>query len=295
MQAPSTTLVLRASSSFSVQARELGRARVQLPLVLAELLDDLLDALDVVVVGEVGAEGAAAVVRAVGVDALAAAAEDAGPARRQPGQVAAEPLPGVGGIGELHPDAGGVERGLRHVRHPTSRLAPPRGWPVCRSVAGGATAPVRARTRSTTAASQLSRVRSWKASPNRTGGRRRDRWGRRSRPSMVRPSGTSSRAGTASRPQAPARTARPGQHQQDRDRHQCREGDHAGLDVLVAGRRVPEERGRVDRGGEDRPGDQAPAEQHHERGDRPDRPAFGDGRGRFAWRCHSGVRKRPRG
>ena len=111
------------------RSRPMSRVRpgVVLPLVRAELLDDLLDPLDVVVVGEVRAEGAAAVVGAVGVDALAAAAEDAGPARGQPGQVAPEPLrvrPGVGRVGELHPDAGGVERGLCHVGNPTSCRCP---------------------------------------------------------------------------------------------------------------------------------------------------------------------------
>ena len=65
-------------------------------------------------VGEVRAERAAAVVGPAGVDALAAAAEDARPAARQPGQVAAEALVGVGGVGELDPDAREVQRCFSH-------------------------------------------------------------------------------------------------------------------------------------------------------------------------------------
>ncbi|WP_443072506.1 DUF1641 domain-containing protein [Streptomyces sp. NBC_01485] len=61
------------------------------------------DALLVVLVGEVGAQGAAAVVRAAGLDALAAAAEDAVPARGQPCQIAAEDLLVVRRVRELHP------------------------------------------------------------------------------------------------------------------------------------------------------------------------------------------------
>src|SRR5690606_5648341 len=91
-----------------------------LPLVLAEPLRNRPHPLDVVPVGEVRAEGAAAVVRAVGVDAAAPGPEDARPARGQPGQVAAEPLAGLGGVGELDPDPGDVEIRLRHVDHPMS-------------------------------------------------------------------------------------------------------------------------------------------------------------------------------
>ena len=87
---------------------------VVLPLVLAELLDGLLDALPVVLLGEVRAERAAAVVGPAGVDALAAAAEDARPAARQPRQVAAVALVRVGGVGELDPDAGEVQRCFSH-------------------------------------------------------------------------------------------------------------------------------------------------------------------------------------
>ena len=126
MQAPSTTLVLRASSSSSVHAESRDGSLspsppvtgVVLPLVLAELGHDGPHPLEVVVVGEVGPEGAAPVVGAVGVDATAARAEDARPARRQPGEVDAEALPGVRRVGELGPRAGDVERRLGHAHHP---------------------------------------------------------------------------------------------------------------------------------------------------------------------------------
>ena len=61
---------------------------VELPVVGAEQLDQRGDALLVGLVGEVRAERAAAVVRPIGVDALAAGAEDAAPPRAQPGEVA---------------------------------------------------------------------------------------------------------------------------------------------------------------------------------------------------------------
>ena len=54
-------------------------------------------------------ERAAAVVRAARLDALAAASEDAVPARGQPCQIAPEDLLVVGGIRELHPRASEVE------------------------------------------------------------------------------------------------------------------------------------------------------------------------------------------
>src|SRR6478752_9240237 len=111
---------------------------VVLPLVLAELLDGLLDALPVVLLGEVGAEGAAAVVGPAGVDALAAVAEDARPAAREPRQVAAVALVRVGGVGELDPDAGEVQRCFSHRltlcrRHwNRARRGSGRGRPVAR-------------------------------------------------------------------------------------------------------------------------------------------------------------------
>ena len=106
MQAPSWTAVLRSpSSSVSIQAFLRPRV-VELPVLPVEHLHERPDALLVVLVGEVRAERAAAVVGPLGVDALAALAEDAHPARREPGQVAAEHLVVVGGVAELHPGAG---------------------------------------------------------------------------------------------------------------------------------------------------------------------------------------------
>ena len=106
------TRVLRSPSS-SVSTQPLRRTRPRLPIawsaspsVVVEPLHPLGDPLLVVLVGEVGAERAAPGVRGRRVDAGAALAEDAGPARRQPRQVAAEHLLGVGRIGELDPRRG---------------------------------------------------------------------------------------------------------------------------------------------------------------------------------------------
>ena len=62
---------------------------------------------------------AAAVVRPTLDDAGAAAAEDAGPGRRQPGQVRADDVLGIGRVGELDPLAREVQRdlGRRVVGH----------------------------------------------------------------------------------------------------------------------------------------------------------------------------------
>ena len=65
-----------------------------LPLTRLQLLDCLADPLLVLRVGEVGTQGAAAVVRPVGVDALAAVAVNAGPSRSEPGEIAAKDLAG---------------------------------------------------------------------------------------------------------------------------------------------------------------------------------------------------------
>ncbi len=71
------------------------------------------DALLVVLVRVVRAQRAAAVRLAPALtDAVAALAEDAGPAGGQPGEVAAEDLLLVGGVGELDPGAREVERDL---------------------------------------------------------------------------------------------------------------------------------------------------------------------------------------
>ena len=120
MQAPPTTRVLRSpSSSVSTQPLRLTLPRLAegvgplLPQRVVERSTQLRDALLVGLVGEVRAERAAAGVGGVGVDAGAALAEDARPARGQPGQVAAEDLLGVGRIGELDPETGedGIDLG----------------------------------------------------------------------------------------------------------------------------------------------------------------------------------------
>ena len=132
MQAPSTTRVLRSpSSSVSTQPlratlpRLLERLGPVLPALVVEQLDPLGDAVLVVLVGEVGAERAAPGLGSRGVDAGAAVAEDARPARGQPGQVAAEHLLGVGRVLELDPGAGKDEIDLGHVRQPYPRRSEP--------------------------------------------------------------------------------------------------------------------------------------------------------------------------
>ena len=63
-------------------------------------------------------------------DALAAAAEDAVPARGQPGQVAAEDLLRVGRVGELDPGPGEVQRDLLGPRPRRRRVVPAPVWPA---------------------------------------------------------------------------------------------------------------------------------------------------------------------
>ncbi len=91
---------------------------VELPVVSGEQLDELLDALLVRLVGEVGAERAAAVVRPVGVDALAAGAEDARPARGQPSEVALVALGLVARGRRTRPRHGGSRGKLQARRQP---------------------------------------------------------------------------------------------------------------------------------------------------------------------------------
>ena len=122
----STTRVLRSpSSSFSIQSDFLHPLAVglELPEVGAELLDVRRHPLLVGLVGEVGAQRAAAGVGCVGVDALAALAEDAVVARGQPGQVAAEHLVGVAGVGELDEGTGEDQIDLGHRDQPTAGVA----------------------------------------------------------------------------------------------------------------------------------------------------------------------------
>ena len=89
--------------------------RLLLPQLLVEQVDVRRHALLVVLVGEVRAERAAADVGRVGIDALAALAEDAHVGRRQPGEVAAEDLLVVGRVGELDVGTGKDEVDFRHV------------------------------------------------------------------------------------------------------------------------------------------------------------------------------------
>jgi len=88
---------------------------VKLPILRFQLGGEAAYPLLVVVVGEVGAEGAAAVVGSIGVDAWATTAEDARPPRGEPGQVTPQDLVGVGRIGELDPRPGHVQRCLHDL------------------------------------------------------------------------------------------------------------------------------------------------------------------------------------
>ena len=121
---PSTTLVrvLRSpSSSTSIQSflRDRAALRLLLPQLVVEHVDVRRDPLLVGLVGEVGAEGAAADVGRVGVDAAAALAEDARVARRQPGEVAAHHLGLVGGVRRTRRTRGERPGRLRARRNPT--------------------------------------------------------------------------------------------------------------------------------------------------------------------------------
>ncbi len=85
------------------------------PLVLGEPPGELLHPLLVRLLAVVRPVRAAAVVRAVLDDPVAAGAEDAGPARQEPGEIAAEDLLVVLGVGELHPLTWEIERDLWHA------------------------------------------------------------------------------------------------------------------------------------------------------------------------------------
>ena len=91
-----------------------------------QLLDALV--LLVLVVGEVGTQGAAPVVGSVGVDAGAALTEDAGPPRGEPGQVAAERLVLVLWVDELGERPRERQQHFRHGAQPrpltSDRLGP---------------------------------------------------------------------------------------------------------------------------------------------------------------------------
>ena len=82
---------------------------MELPLLGGEFLGPLLHSLLVVLVREVSAERAAAVVGAIGVDPFAPRTEDAAPVAGQPREITTEDLIGVDRVGELHPGARKVE------------------------------------------------------------------------------------------------------------------------------------------------------------------------------------------
>ena len=94
-------------------AAGLGRTLV-LPLAALELLGRPGHPLLVLVVSEVRTERAAPVVGPVGVDARTPLTENAGPAGREPGQVAAEDLVGVVRVDELGERTGERQQDFRH-------------------------------------------------------------------------------------------------------------------------------------------------------------------------------------
>src|SRR5512133_523367 len=87
-----------------------------LPLAGRQLLDRFADTLLIRGVCEMSTQGAAAVMRPVGVNPPAAAAIDAGPPRGQPGEVAAEDLAVIGWIFELHERARKADQHFWHAR-----------------------------------------------------------------------------------------------------------------------------------------------------------------------------------
>ena len=104
-----------------------------LPLACLQLPDRLTDPLLILGIGEMCPQSAAAVMRPVGVNALAAVAIDAGPSRSEPGEIAAENLAVVSWISELHEGPGEADQHFRHARqcmpdapgHERGNRAPP--------------------------------------------------------------------------------------------------------------------------------------------------------------------------
>src|SRR6185312_7990638 len=90
----------------------LGADLVELPVGRRQLLRGAVDPLLVGGVREEGAVRAAAVIGSLAVDAVAAATEDARPARAQPGEVGPDHVLRVGRVGELHPLPDEVEPDL---------------------------------------------------------------------------------------------------------------------------------------------------------------------------------------
>jgi hypothetical protein len=87
-----------------------------LPLAGLQPSDRLGDPFLVVGVGKMGAEGAAAIIRPIGVNTRATRAIDAGPARGEPGKVTAKNLAVVGRITELDESAGEANQHFWHAR-----------------------------------------------------------------------------------------------------------------------------------------------------------------------------------
>jgi len=96
---------------------------VALPVLGGQLLHHRADALGISVVSEVGSEGAAAGLGAGVIDAGAARAEDARPARGQPGEVTAEDLGLIFGIGELDVRTRESQLDLRHLDNSRRRAS----------------------------------------------------------------------------------------------------------------------------------------------------------------------------
>ena len=81
-------------------------------------------------------------VGAARVDALAAAAEDAGPARGQPGEVGLDQVARIGGVDELDPLSREAERHLRHAAQPTWSQVTVRCRSRCRCCAAESVGPI---------------------------------------------------------------------------------------------------------------------------------------------------------
>jgi hypothetical protein len=87
-----------------------------LPMPSLQLPDRLADSLLVLGVSKMRAQGAAAIVRAVGVDTPTAIAINTGPSRSEPGEVTAKHLAAVSWICELHERAGEADQHFGHAR-----------------------------------------------------------------------------------------------------------------------------------------------------------------------------------
>ena len=88
---------------------------VVFPQLGRQLLDPTCDALVILLLGEVSTVNTAPRIGSGGINALAAATEDACPPGRQPGQIGPDQLVVVGGIDELDPLPRKVQGYLRHA------------------------------------------------------------------------------------------------------------------------------------------------------------------------------------